>query len=978
MPFTIFNHIIVYAFFQICQVARTFGHAGDDNDFSVSAVWGIYVVNVGMAVVWLAGGPFLMALTAAILIFNQNFYNSLLFRRSFEDFGLSLVFGNFLTVQLTVEDAPVFNEEATDVSSELSLEVGRVDKGNSICASEERKSQLSAPKSSSKEEPAAEKTTPCVFLSSDSLFEGLDDSQPSPEDEIMRKREISRTKDNDFILTVNQGSETVSDTLTEFTDAFDKSQASPQLSYSTNRDPLLEKSPLNPLDVYFEYETHSGTTAWRNTILEATQKFPGSQYSHRKHNWVIRNLEGSDFYTKDSSSWQKVNSVEVKRRCKDFYEKQVHLHGEITNIKNGLKDLKKNHGDDNKKRQGSQDTASTDSSKRQQVGPSDHTRSSVAETRDAGDTKQGQNSPRRKGRLPVFSRIFRQKGKQASLSQKITPKEHRSHRSERKKEREVYLGLDDNQGYQHFVKVVRLAAEDNDTDKYTDDVHDWIIPRVNASDFYMKTNFGTYREAKSDEVKDFAEKCYANEREQTRKVNVFVEDLGSQPSQPFDCNTHKSDKSGEPSQPFDCRKYNSDKSEAQSEPFDCKKPTEESFKKKKDDQSTIDRDESSTRSDSQLDVQCVTSIDECMQGIGKILKDLAEGGSSKDESEVSGRMESSEEATEDVRDKADESGGCGASSRANLVRARENSAHNASTNPMRGEDDVEQKGQRKVEKSTHPKNRKLSPSDYSGEWRQDTSHFLETNQDTESVEKFIGDQTKSRRSGSTFFAGLWNRAKHGGEKKSSKAIEPMPPAMADGEIEESIVAKEMTCPEKKAGSSSQYVMDSGTPDMESRDDESDGESDASHGKEPGIYGRLMSILEEDYLFDKKDGSTGSRAEDDYSFSDEMESEFTGLESQYLYWKDNYSKADHRGRKRPIQPSNLFEYITKKMEEEHCACGTNGLYQVASQDIRSVHANQIREIISEAYSSSDDDEDERAKAVQSRPHPSSMRRDMFIY
>jgi hypothetical protein len=61
----------------------------------------------------------------------------------------------------------------------------------------------------------------------------------------------------------------------------------------------------------------------------------------------------------------------------------------------------------------------------------------------------------------------------------MTPKEHRSHRSERKKKGGVYPGLDDNPGYQHFVKVVRLAAEDHDTDKYTDDVHGWIIPASN-------------------------------------------------------------------------------------------------------------------------------------------------------------------------------------------------------------------------------------------------------------------------------------------------------------------------------------------------------------------------------------------------------------------------------------------------------------------------------------------------------------------
>jgi hypothetical protein len=134
----------------------------------------------------------------------------------------------------------------------------------------------------------------------------------------------------------------------------------------------------------------------------------------------------------------------------------------------------------------------------------------------------------------------------------------------------------------------------------------------------------------------------------------------------------------------------------------------------------------------------------------------------------------------------------------------------------------------------------------------------------------------------------------------------MPPVMPDDETEEIIVATEMTCPEKKAGSSSQYVIDSGPSDMECRDDESDGESVASHGKEPGMYGRLMSILEEDYLVDQQDGSTSSFMDDDYRKSDEMESEFTGLETQYLYWKDNYFKADHRGRRRPIQPSKEDE------------------------------------------------------------------------
>jgi hypothetical protein len=83
---------------------------------------------------------------------------------------------------------------------------------------------------------------------------------------------------------------------------------------------------------------------------------------------------------------------------------------------------------------------------------------------------------------------------------------------------------------------------------------------------------------------------------------------------------------------------------------------------------------------------------------------------------------------------------------------------------------------------------RTSASDYSFEWCQDTSHFLETNQDTESVERFIDHQTKSRRSRSKNVAGLWNRAKHGGKKKVSKGMEPMPPEMEDDKIEEITVA----------------------------------------------------------------------------------------------------------------------------------------------------------------------------------------------
>lgn len=96
-------------------------------------------------------------------------------------------------------------------------------------------------------------------------------------------------------------------------------------------------------DVYTELETQTGTLAWKNAIQEATQKFAGSTFVDAHNDWILKQLGNRDFYVGSVEyGWTKLNPVQVREKCKESYEKQVQVNGEIKSILNGLKDLRRN------------------------------------------------------------------------------------------------------------------------------------------------------------------------------------------------------------------------------------------------------------------------------------------------------------------------------------------------------------------------------------------------------------------------------------------------------------------------------------------------------------------------------------------------------------------------------------------------------------------------------------------------------------
>jgi hypothetical protein len=98
LPFTIIYHING---FILMLISRVFGDADEEahRRFPSPIAVSVLVSNIMMVMLWFLGGNVGMALSTATTIFNQNFYNSLFFRRSFRDFVLSFIFGNLLVIQ---------------------------------------------------------------------------------------------------------------------------------------------------------------------------------------------------------------------------------------------------------------------------------------------------------------------------------------------------------------------------------------------------------------------------------------------------------------------------------------------------------------------------------------------------------------------------------------------------------------------------------------------------------------------------------------------------------------------------------------------------------------------------------------------------------------------------------------------------------------------------------------------------------------
>jgi hypothetical protein len=176
LPFTAFNHFVA-SLVLIIDASLKKNKATELQTINPPppSLWVVFSSNVMVTCMWLAGGPAWMAFAALNLLFNQHLYNSLLFRRGFDEFLLSVFLGNFITIQHQ-DDMTQANSEDSHKSPDAPFVVEQ----NSICDSSE---VLIIDETTQHGKcNAADKLLPgkrLVFSSSssttDSLFEGLDD-----------------------------------------------------------------------------------------------------------------------------------------------------------------------------------------------------------------------------------------------------------------------------------------------------------------------------------------------------------------------------------------------------------------------------------------------------------------------------------------------------------------------------------------------------------------------------------------------------------------------------------------------------------------------------------------------------------------------------------------------------------------------------------------------------------------------------------
>jgi hypothetical protein len=336
----------------------------------------IHLSNIMVMCAWFLGGKVGLILTTATKLFNQNFYDSLLFKRSLKDFLLSFVFGNVLAIQennqnrrnLVVrvrdEDAASSRQTPADVDIEEgrkfanSKEFGQRQNENAVegeidLSRRNETDILSLPSSANSlvESGSFGPGRVRIYIEENRDLCGSDgqgqQSHPLIEDSISAHK-------LQHLATINAVSTEKEETIRQqrtFSKparknvVFDMSKKMIGRYASENKRQIEWSDEfLNPSDIHLDMENHPGTVAFRNVINDAISKFPTKTYTFRKHNWVMRKLHGRYFFDKENGDRRrKLGRAEAKNRCKFLHDKQALLRSEIAGILTELKDLKRNH-----------------------------------------------------------------------------------------------------------------------------------------------------------------------------------------------------------------------------------------------------------------------------------------------------------------------------------------------------------------------------------------------------------------------------------------------------------------------------------------------------------------------------------------------------------------------------------------------------------------------------------------------------------
>ena len=371
LPFTVIYH---FNSLVTTLLYFSFGIPRSDTRFPSPVTLGLFVSNILIASFWFWGGKVGWILTTIAAIFNQNFYNSLLFKRNLRDFMLSFVFGNILVIQ-NKKSEKVDASSKTDATavklSERALINDDVEAGNT----ETSRQEMKIFKRNGKTPVARTSHDFSISSSANSLVEK--GSKENSADESIKSRVRISVEDNqEDVLPQNTDQQishfTGDDSISRHNlmhiatvlaqsnerDDTTRSQRSVQnlikpqkttTELPTHREsqPSISTPPtefLNPYDIYLDLENHPGTITFRNVISDSIDKFPLKKYTFRKHLWVMRKLQGRLFFIQEECQRRrKLSRAEIKEKCKLLHNKQVGLRSQIAGILSDLQYLKKSH-----------------------------------------------------------------------------------------------------------------------------------------------------------------------------------------------------------------------------------------------------------------------------------------------------------------------------------------------------------------------------------------------------------------------------------------------------------------------------------------------------------------------------------------------------------------------------------------------------------------------------------------------------------
>jgi hypothetical protein len=295
LPFTIWYHATTGFIFIGIWIAKKL--ANKQIQYA-PAFWGILLTNLVCAGFWLFGGAVCTGLAMLHLFIQQRLYSSLLCRRGFPDFMLSMIVGNLVAVK---------NKAAmSDLLDDIDITCIPWH-SDSICAS----ARASGGTARSSYDPPS-----VASVYREGLVEDLESGSVSVNWNSDNIDDDNETKKSTLLPDLS------TEMLTDISDDFDERlELLDEVSVWTEPQPV---SPKKTQDVYFGVETHEGTQMWKHTAIKARLMFNSDAYTEREHDWIMEQLEGRKFYhLKESSHWVMAGEDAIRQRCRNDFADHV-------------------------------------------------------------------------------------------------------------------------------------------------------------------------------------------------------------------------------------------------------------------------------------------------------------------------------------------------------------------------------------------------------------------------------------------------------------------------------------------------------------------------------------------------------------------------------------------------------------------------------------------------------------------------------